>query len=48
LPPRRAIDAAAASAPPVAAKPQASLTPSHVPPLVTVAAAMQTNGKTAQ
>jgi murein L,D-transpeptidase YafK len=49
LPPRRAIDAAAASAPPpVAAKPQASLTPTHVSPLVTVAAAMQTNGKTAQ
>jgi murein L,D-transpeptidase YafK len=48
LPPRRAVNAAAAGAPPVVAKPQASLTPPRVPPLVTVAAAMQTNGKTAQ
>jgi murein L,D-transpeptidase YafK len=46
LPPRRNVNAAASVAP-AAAKPQASLTPAHVPPLVTLAA-MQANGKATQ
>jgi hypothetical protein len=47
LPPRRNVNAAASVGPAVV-KPQASLTPARVSPLVTVAAAMQTNGKLAQ
>jgi murein L,D-transpeptidase YafK len=48
LPPRRAVNAAA-SATPTATKPQASLSSPHtVSPLLTVAAATQTNGKPAQ